>query len=91
VREILVRTVAPAVLVIIEQEAPTRVVLTGGRADDERLAAWLAASEARQLVYAAALADREASGGRPRERAWAQELLSDPGGIVRAVERLLDG
>jgi hypothetical protein len=91
VREALVRVAAPAILVTIEVEAVTRLMaIAGSPEEDERLAAWVAERPERACAISAAIADRTRVGGHERQTAWADELRADGGGIVAAVERLLE-
>jgi hypothetical protein len=88
--ELLVRLAAPAVVIVIEHEGPTRLVSTATTAADGRaLERWLAASPLREAAVEAALADRSLRGGAARGRAWAREI-SVPG-IVAALEAALAG
>lgn len=87
--ELLLRTSAPSLVLVIETEAVTRLVSTAhGPADERRLEAWLASTEARTQAAAWALCDRDWSGGADRQRAWAETLAAEPG-IVQQVEALL--
>lgn len=89
--EYLIRTGrAPSLVVILEYEAPTRIYANASGEDLKALEVWIGENEARRVVVAAALADRAATGGPDRGLAWVRALAAEDGGIVSAVERLLE-
>lgn len=89
-KELLLRTSAPALVVVFEVEGVTRLVSTAqGAADADRLETWLDASPARARAAACALRDRDRSGGPQRQREWAAALAAEPGGVVAAAQELL--
>lgn len=90
-RELLLRHAGPAIVVVFEVEAPTRITSTAGHHDRLRLDSWIEESEARSAAVAWAAADRERMGGPAREAAWLRELRGDPGGVVEALEAVLRG
>lgn len=88
--ELLLRTGAPALIVVLEVEGVTRLLSTAnGLADEERLAAWLGASPGREQAVAWALLDRDESGGAERQERWSATLAADSGGLVAAAQELL--
>lgn len=88
--EHLIRLAAPAVLVVVETEAPTRITSTATTPQEwARLAGWLEQTPERTEAVRLALLDRDLRGGAERGAAWRAELRGDPGGIVVGVERLL--
>ena len=89
-RELLIRTAAPAIVVVLEREGPPRLLSTAETtAEGEELARWVEDSDRRTEVVEAALRLRDDEGGRERGAAWAEELRRFPGGVVEAVEELL--
>ena len=89
-REHLVRVAGPACFVTFELEAPTRLAwATAGRAEEDRLAAWIMGSPERAEALEAAVRDRDLHGGVARSEAWGRELRGDGGGITAAIEALL--
>jgi hypothetical protein len=90
VTEFRIRTVAPAVVIVIEQEGPTRMFSTAGSPEDEGLEAWLRASPFRAAAVAAGLADRRLTGGVARATAWTQVLAErHEDRFTALVERLI--
>jgi hypothetical protein len=88
--EHLVRLAAPAVLVVVEVEAPTRITSTATtRAEWDRLAAWIEQSRERDEAVRWALLDRDLRGGVERGDEWRRSLRGDPGGVVAGIEQLL--
>lgn len=90
--EFLLRTSrAPSLVVVIEREGPTRVFANAGsEADLMALESWIYDSEPRRTIVDAALEDRAETGGAGRGRRWARTLAAEGGGVVDALERLLE-
>lgn len=91
--EHLVRTSrAPAIVIVVEREGPTRVFSTASTdAEEAALAAWIDASPFRLILIDAALRDRATTGGATRGRRWARVLQRENPGVVGVVERLIAG
>jgi hypothetical protein len=90
VRERLVRLAAPAVIVVLEVEGPTRIVAAAdGEPERRALLRWVESSPARGQVLAAALLD----GALEDERrdAWTRALAHESGGVAALVVDLLCG
>lgn len=87
--EILTRVAAPAVLILVEVEGPTRVSsIATSEADRDRLADWIASEPSRADLLRAALEESARYGDRATQ--WPDALLRDGDGVVGAIERLLD-
>jgi hypothetical protein len=84
VRETEVRTAGPAVVVIVELEAPTRIVeLLHSEDEGERLVEWILADEQRERLLDAA---SEATLGIARRgRRWTRALAHYEGNYERLV------
>jgi hypothetical protein len=91
VTELLVRTSrAPALVIVIEREAPTRLIeLAATDAERAALEAWIDASAPRLAAVISAVEDRRRQGGAHRGFAWMAALRRNGGGIVEAVEALV--
>jgi hypothetical protein len=84
VREAAIRVVAGAIVIVVETEAPLRVLMVGTPAEEEALAAWLEDHPglAGLILRAVSLQDRE------RAEAWRDELARPPG-VSALVEDLV--
>jgi hypothetical protein len=88
-REHLIRVQGPAVAIVIEAEAPSRVIpFTGGNGDHLRLWSWVNNHPHLDTALMAALLDETAD--PERVEAWRRSLASDPGGVTEAMIELLD-
>ena len=75
----IVRTAGPALVVVVEVEAPTRMISTAATpAEEARLRVWLDEDD-RHGIEQAALADRARSGGVAAQLAWRDALAADIG------------
>lgn len=89
--EYLLRTAAPALIIVVEKEGPSRLFTTHtGEADLAALRGWIEQSEERRALVAMALLDSAATGGPGRGLAWVLALAAENPGIVGVVERLLE-
>jgi hypothetical protein len=74
---VTVTTRGPAILVVIEHEAPPRLALVAeGQADADALSAWFSGLPTICETLLAALGDLDARGGLARSTAW-HETLND--------------
>jgi hypothetical protein len=90
-REVLLRVAGPALVIVLEVEAPTRLVpIVFSEGDEHALGRWLEASPLRTEIAAVAAVERDAGGGARRQDEWTRTLGADGGGIGSAVERLLE-
>jgi hypothetical protein len=84
--EFVLRHAAPALIVIVEVEGPTRLLTTANTTGEEqRLDGWIHLSAAREQAVEAALRDR---GRARRQLDWVEQLRRDGGGIHDVVEKL---
>jgi len=78
VPEVRVRTCAPAILLVLEHEAPPRLALVAdGQADADALSVWLAGLPSVCEAILAAIRDLDARGGLERSAAWHETVSGD--------------
>jgi hypothetical protein len=88
VREHLIRTAAPSVFVVVEVEAPTRIVSAApSRPELLALAAWVASRPNLAHGLGVLLLDH-VFGDEDRVERWRRQLAAEPG-IAHAVVELL--
>jgi hypothetical protein len=73
----LVETAGPALITIVEVEGPTRLIALAADGEDGALERWIAESQDRVELVAAALRDRGRQGGAERQRQWDAALAED--------------
>lgn len=88
-REHLIRVHAPAVAIVAELEAPSRIIpMVNGAAERGRLLEWIESRP--QLAAILELAILEGALDPARSEAWSRRLAREPGGIAQfVVEQLL--
>jgi len=79
VTELTVRVAAPAVVIVVEVEGPTRILHTASSdADLDALNHWIRSTRVREAAVGFAGLDRQGHGGRERGERWDAVLRCEP-------------
>jgi hypothetical protein len=89
-RDVIVRLVGPALIVVFENQGPTRLVRAfDGDPDRDALTEWVTHSTLRATPVAYAALDEDEQ-GRERGREWTASLAAERRSISELVADLLD-
>jgi hypothetical protein len=89
-RDVVVRLVGPALIVVFEHEGPTRLLpVFDGEPDTLALTEWITRSALRGTAVACAALDEDKQ-GRERGREWTAALAAERRSLSELVADLLD-